>query len=131
MQHSVKNSNWLYFFQRYWRRACNALNKWQYKIKFTSYNAATEFVNEHFESLRSRYQGNLETSVRGSDFIFDSVQLKECQKVNFRRAGSYIDSPDWIKKKEDKSENYREKIFNMQQLLHWLMKKSSGIQKKF
>ena len=69
--------------------------------------------------------------MRGSDFIFDSVQLKECQKVNFRRAGSYIDSPDWIKKKKDKSENYREKIFNMQQLLHWLMKKSSGIQKKF
>ena len=44
-------------------------------IKFTSYNDANEVVDEHFESLRSRYQGNLETSMRGSDFIFDSVQL--------------------------------------------------------
>ena len=39
--------------------------------------------------------------MRGSNFIFDSVQLMyyKCHKVNFRRGGSYIDSPDWIKKK--------------------------------
>ena len=38
----------------------------------------------------------------GSDFIFDSDQLKyyNCHKVNFRRVGSYIHSPDWIKKKK-------------------------------
>ena len=44
---------------------------------------------------------NLETSMRGSDFIFDSVQMMyyKCHKVNFRRGSSYIDSPDWIKKK--------------------------------
>ena len=71
-------------------------------IKFTSYNDANEVVNEVFESLRSRCQGNLETSMRGSDFIFDSVQLMyyKCHKVNFRRGDSYIDSPDWIKKKK-------------------------------
>ena len=40
-------------------------------IKFTFYNAVNEVVNELFDSLRSRYQGNLETSMRGSDFIFD------------------------------------------------------------
>ena len=40
--------------------------------------------------------------MRGSDFIFDSVQLMyyKCHKVNFRGGGSYIDSPDWIKKKK-------------------------------
>ena len=71
-------------------------------IKFTSYNDANEVVNEVFESLCSRYQGNLETSMRGSDFIFDSVQLMyyKCHKVNFRHGDSYIDSPDWIKKKK-------------------------------
>ena len=70
-------------------------------IKFISYNDASEVVNELFESLHSRYQGNLETSMRGSDFIFDSVQLKycKCHKANFERGCSYIDSPDWIKKK--------------------------------
>ena len=40
-------------------------------IKFTSYNDVNEIVNELFESLCSRQQGNLEESVRGSDFIFD------------------------------------------------------------
>ena len=40
--------------------------------------------------------------MRGSDFIFDSVQLTyyKCHKVNFKRGGLYIDSPDWIKKKK-------------------------------
>ena len=55
-------------------------------IKFTSYtNDANEVLNELFESLLSRYQDNLETSMRGSEFIFDLVQLVyyKCQKVNF------------------------------------------------
>ena len=65
-------------------------------IKFTSYNDANEVSDKLFESLRSRYQGKLETSMRGSDFIFDLVQLmyEKCHKVNFRHGGSYIDSPD-------------------------------------
>ena len=73
-------------------------------IKFTYYNDVDEVVDELFDSLRSRYQGNLETSRRGSDFIFDSVQPMhyKCHRVNFRRGGSYIDSPGWIKKKKAK-----------------------------
>ena len=65
-------------------------------IKFTSYNDVNEVGDKLFESLRSRYQGKLETSMRGSDFIFDLVQLmyEKCHKVNFRHGGSYIDSPD-------------------------------------
>ena len=39
-------------------------------IKFMSYNDANEVVGELFESFRSRYQGNLETSMRGSGSIF-------------------------------------------------------------
>ena len=65
-------------------------------IKFASYNDANQVIDELFESLRSRYPGNLETSMRGSDYIFDSVQLMyyKCHKVNFNRGGSHIDSPD-------------------------------------
>ena len=44
-------------------------------IKIMSYNDANEVVDELFESLCSRYQDNLEKSMRGSDFLFDSVQL--------------------------------------------------------
>ena len=59
---------------------------------FTSYNNTKEVAAEHFESVRSRYQGNLETSIRGCDFTFDSVQLMyyKCHKVNFKRVGIYI-----------------------------------------
>ena len=40
--------------------------------------------------------------MKGSDFIFDSVQLMYCKyhKVNFICDDSYIDSPDLIKKKK-------------------------------
>ena len=39
--------------------------------------------------------------MRGSEFIFDSVQLMycKCHKVNCKRGSPYIDSLDWIKKK--------------------------------
>ena len=59
------------------------------------YKDVNEVINELFESLHSRYQGNLETSMRAKDFIFDSVQLMyyKCHKVNFSRDGSYIDFP--------------------------------------
>ena len=71
-------------------------------IKFTPYNDANEVVNELFESLRSKYQDNLEISMRGSDFIFDSVQLMyyKCHEENFKHGGSCIDSPDWMKNKK-------------------------------
>ena len=65
-------------------------------IEFVSYGNVNVVVNKLFESLLSRYQG------RGSNFIFDSVQLLhyKCCKINFKLGGSYIDSPDWIKKKK-------------------------------
>ena len=90
-------------------------------MKFTSY-AVDEVANELFESLRSRYQENLETSMRGSGFVFDSVQLLyyKCHKTNFKRGGLYIDSPEWIKKKKATTnpKNTDDKCFNTQKLLH-------------
>ena len=40
--------------------------------------------------------------MRGSNFIFDSVQLMyyKSRKINFRPGGSYNNSPDWVKKKK-------------------------------
>ena len=71
-------------------------------VKCTSYNDSNEIVDELFESLHSIHQGSLEISMRGSDFIFDSVQpmYYKCHKVNFKCGGSYIDSPDRMKKKK-------------------------------
>ena len=66
------------------------------------YDNANEVVNELLESLLSRYQIGLETSMRGSNFIFKSVQLLyyKCHKINFKRGWSYTDSLDWMKKKK-------------------------------
>ena len=63
-----------------------------YNIKLTSYIDANEVVDELFKPLHSRYQGNLETSMRGSDFIFGSVQLMyyKCHQVNFKRGTSWF-----------------------------------------
>ena len=71
-------------------------------IEFMPYDNVNEVVNELSESLLSRYQIVLETSMSGSDFIFDSVELLyyKFYKINFKRGGSFIDSPDWIKKKK-------------------------------
>ena len=93
-------------------------------IKFLPYNNVIEVLDKLFKSLFSRYQGNLETSMRGSDFIFDSVQLLyyKCHKINFRYGGSYIDSLDWIrnrkatkhpKNKDDKCFQYAVFMFSV------------------
>ena len=44
-------------------------------IKFTTYSDANDVVEILFNSLSSKYQVGLETSMKLRDFIFDSVQL--------------------------------------------------------
>ena len=84
-------------------------------IEFTTYHNANGVVDELFQSLLSRYHIGIETSMWGSDFIFNSVQMLyyKFHKTNFKCSGSYIDSPDWIKKKKItiNSKNYDEKCF--------------------
>ena len=52
-----------------------------------SYDNANEVVNEILESLFSSYQIGLETSMRGSGFIFESVQLLyyKCPRYIFKK----------------------------------------------
>ena len=56
---------------------------------------ADEIIVELFKSLLSRYQIGLDTSIKGSDFIFDCVLLlyNKCHKINPNCGGSYIDFP--------------------------------------
>ena len=62
-------------------------------LKFTSYDGGNEVVNQLFDSLRSTYQENLETSMRKNILSLTQMYCK-CHKVKFRRGGSDIDSPD-------------------------------------
>ena len=77
----------------------HAMHSKTYNIKFVIYDEVDVVIQELFESLLSRYQSGLEGSVKGSNFIFDCVNLLHCKwhKTNLKRNGSDIDFPDWIK----------------------------------
>ena len=61
-----------------------------------------EIIKEIFQSLLTRYQTSLETSMKGSYFVYDSIDgmYYKCNKISLNRGVSYIDSPDWIKNKK-------------------------------
>ena len=103
------------------------------KIKF--HNKVNDVVNELFKSLLSKYQDGLETSMKESDYIFDSVQLwyYKCHKVCSKRGRWYIDSPDWIKKENATTNpgNKMVNVFNAQQLLNQIIRKLNHTQKEF
>ena len=53
--------------------------------EFKTFDNVSYIFDELFKTLLSKCQGNLETSLRGSDFIFDLVQLLyyKCHRINF------------------------------------------------
>ena len=61
-----------------------------------------EIYEELFKSFLQKYQERLEESMRGSEFVYDSVDALyyNLNKVSLSRGGSYIDSPKWSKNKK-------------------------------
>ena len=62
-----------------------------------------DVIDKLFKTLLQRFQNEQETSnERGSKFIPDSVELLyyHFQRIDIRRAESYIMSPDWIASKK-------------------------------
>ena len=53
-------------------------------------NKAGEIIEEHFLFFLSGYQIGLETLMKGSEFVFDCVQLLyyKCHKINPNRGES-------------------------------------------
>ena len=74
---------------------------------------ADEIIEELFDSLKYRYQNNLEL-MKGSDFVLNYVHLLyyKCHKINPNCGGSYVDSPDRIKNKKAKINAIKKKIIN-------------------
>ena len=66
-----------------------------------------EVIEELFESHLRRYQEELEESMEGSEFVFDSVNVLfyDLNKISLNRAMSCIDSPEWIKNKKGNSKS--------------------------
>ena len=58
-----------------------------------------ELIEKLFNSVKNTFQNNLQ-SMRVSAFVLDHFQLLyyKCHKINLNCGGSYIDSPDWIKR---------------------------------
>ena len=61
-----------------------------------------EIIEDLFESLLQKYQEGLEKSMRGTEFVYDSVDMwyYNLNKVSLSRGGSYIDSFKWLKNKK-------------------------------
>ena len=55
-----------------------------------------------FQSFLQKCQEGLEESMRGSEFVYDSVDVLyyNFNKVSLSRGGSYTDSPKWLKNKK-------------------------------
>ena len=64
-------------------------------------NEADQIIEVLFKSLLERYQKGLEGSMRGSEFVNDSIDLLyyKLHRISLNRGGPYIDSPEWLKNK--------------------------------
>ena len=60
-----------------------------------------DIINELFKSFSKRYQEKLETKMKGSNFVFESVDwlYYGLHKISLNKGGSYIDSPKWLTNK--------------------------------
>ena len=61
-----------------------------------------DIIEQLFRSLLQKYEENLPSKMRGSDFEFDGVNFLyyDFNKISLNRGGSYIDSPKWLKDKK-------------------------------
>ena len=61
-----------------------------------------DIIEQLFESLLQKYEENLQSKMRGSEFEFDRVNFTyyDFNKTSINRGGSYIDSPKWLKNKK-------------------------------
>ena len=61
-----------------------------------------EIIIDLFRSFLQKYQEGLEEPMRGSEFVYDCVDVLyyNLNKVSLRRGGSYKDSPKWLKNKK-------------------------------
>ena len=64
-----------------------------------------KIINDLFKSFLQKYQEGLEESMRGSEFVYDSVDVLyyNLNKASLSRGGSYVDCPKWKVTKNKKN----------------------------
>ena len=70
-------------------------------------NKTDKIIEKLYESLLQNYQKDLEESMRGSEFVFDSIDLLcyQLQKIDLKRGGSYIDCTEWLENKKSNNKS--------------------------
>ena len=68
-------------------------------------NETDEIIEEPFGSFLQNYQKDLKESMKGSEFVSDCADPLhyKLHKISLSRGRSYIDSPKWLKKGNNKS----------------------------
>ena len=71
-------------------------------VEITMGSETDEIIEELFKFFLQKYQERLEESMRGSEFVYNSVDALNynLNKISLSRGGSYIDSPKWLKNKK-------------------------------
>ena len=72
------------------------------KVEIMMGSETDEVIEELLKSFLQNHQEGLDESMRGSEFIFDSVDALyyNLNKVRLSRGRSYVDSPKWLKNKK-------------------------------
>ena len=73
-----------------------------HNIEIMMGNQTDEIIEERFGCLFQNYQKDLEESMRGSEFVFDGIDLLcyHLNRISLNRDGSYRDSFQWSKNKK-------------------------------
>ena len=71
---------------------------WSDNEKIRSGNETDDIIKELFKSFLNNYQAEEIILRKGSDFVFESVDLLSYSfhKISLKRAKSYIKSPEWV-----------------------------------
>ena len=99
MKNSVNNAN--KFFSSKDSRETRTMHTKSDNIELMMSSETDDIIDELFKSLLQKYQEGLEESMRGSEFVFDNVDLLyyHLQRISLKRGESYVDSPKWLKDK--------------------------------
>ena len=100
MENSRNNGNCV-FSSKNSEETCIMYSKSE-SIEVMMGNETDKIIEDLFDSLLQRYHRNLEESMRGSEFVFYSIDslYYKIHEISLNRGGSYIDSPKWLKNKK-------------------------------
>ena len=74
-------------------------------------NETDEIIDKLFDPFLQKYQKGLKESMKGSEFVFDSLDLfyQKLHKISLNHGSLYTDSPKWLKTKKSNNKSKKKK----------------------